>query len=77
MLDFDFVEWDDEDDPQGNIQHIAAADLTPDEVEDVLYSPDAETDTSESTGRPAVFGTTRMGNPSSLSTNEPKTVAWW
>jgi hypothetical protein len=61
MIDFDYVEWDDADDPRGNLQHIAAADLTQDEVENVLYSPDADTDTSDSTGLPAVFGTTGTG----------------
>ncbi len=61
MLDFDYIEWDDEDDPRGNVQHIAAAGLTTDEVEDVLCSPDAESGTSESSGRPAVFGTTATG----------------
>jgi hypothetical protein len=61
MLDFDYVEWDDADDPGGNVQHIAAADLTPEEVEDVLYSPDPDADTSDSTGLPAVFGTTGTG----------------
>jgi hypothetical protein len=61
MIDFDYVEWDDEDDPRGNLQHIAAADLTPDEVEDVLGSPDVDTDVSDRTGRLAAFGTTRTG----------------
>ena len=61
MLDFDYVEWDDEDDPQGNTWHIAAAGLTPDEVEDVLYASDQDADTSESSRRPVVFGTTATG----------------
>ncbi len=60
MIDFDYVEWDDANDPSGNVVHIAAADLTPDEVEDVLYAPDA-VDTSNTTGRPVVFGTTSTG----------------
>jgi hypothetical protein len=30
------VIWDLEDDPQGNIQHIAEHDVTPEEVEEVL-----------------------------------------
>jgi hypothetical protein len=38
--------------------HIAAAGLTPHEVDEVLSSPDADTDTSDRTGRPAVFGYT-------------------
>jgi hypothetical protein len=59
MLDFDFIEWHDEDDPTGNVQHNAAAGLTPEEVEDVLRSPNADPATSDSSGRPAAFGTTR------------------
>ena len=37
MAEFDFIEWDDEADPNGNVQHIAANGVTVDEVEDVLY----------------------------------------
>jgi uncharacterized DUF497 family protein len=61
LLDFDYVEWDEPDDPSGNVDHIAAAGLTPEEVEDVLYAPDPDMDTSDNTGRDAVFGTTRSG----------------
>jgi hypothetical protein len=28
MLDFDFIEWDDEDDPRGNVKHIADNGIT-------------------------------------------------
>jgi uncharacterized DUF497 family protein len=61
VLDFDFIEWDDEQDPRGNAQHIAAAGLTVKEIEEILYSPYNESDASTSSGRPAVFGTTGMG----------------
>lgn len=61
MLDFDYIEWDEPDDPRGNVWHIAAAGLTPDEVEGVLYSPDPDADTSDSSGRPVAFGTTATG----------------
>jgi hypothetical protein len=63
MLDFDSIDWDDDDvsDPDNNVRHIAAAGLTPEEVNDVLYSPDPDTDTSDHTGRPAVFGWTATG----------------
>jgi hypothetical protein len=61
MLDFDFVEWDDETDPRGSVVHIEAAGLTPAEVEDVLYSPDPDADTTDETGRPCVFGRTSTG----------------
>ena len=60
MLDFDYIEWDDDDDPSGNVQHIAAAGLTPEEVEEILYSPEANPDISH-TGRPAVFGWSGSG----------------
>jgi hypothetical protein len=36
MIDFDLIAWDDEDDPRGNVQHIAANGLTIEEVEQVL-----------------------------------------
>ena len=37
----DCVDWDEPDDPGGNVRHVAAADLTPAEVEEVLDDPDA------------------------------------
>ena len=52
------VNWDDEDDPRGNVQHIADNGLTPDEVESVLLDPDALEDRSRSSGRPMVLGYT-------------------
>ena len=61
MLDFDVIEWDDEDDLRGNVEHIAAAGLTPAEVEAVLRSADPDTGTSDSSGRPVIFGTTGSG----------------
>jgi hypothetical protein len=61
MLDFDFVDWDEEDDLGGNTWHIAGSGLQPFEVEDVLNSPDADPATSDSSGRPAVFGYTSTG----------------
>jgi hypothetical protein len=33
------VIWDEDDDPDGNVAHIAEHDITIDEVEDVLYDP--------------------------------------
>jgi hypothetical protein len=32
----DYIEWEDEDDPRGNIRHMAANDVTPAEFEEVL-----------------------------------------
>lgn len=58
VVGFDFIEWDDEDDPRGNVQHIALNGLVPDEVEDVLYDSTARDDVSRSTGKPIRFGWT-------------------
>ena len=52
--------WDLDDDPQGNVQHIAEHDLTKEEVEDVLISPEGRT-SSRSSGLPIVFGSTSTG----------------
>ena len=52
------VDWDQEDNPDGNVQHIAEHDLTPDEVESVLLDPEAVENVSRSSVRPMVFGYT-------------------
>jgi len=52
--------WDLDDDPDGNVQHIAANDLTKEKVEDVLADPERR-GTSRSSGLPLVFGTTSTG----------------
>lgn len=44
----------------GNIAHIAEHDLTPDDVEAVLFNPIGE-DISRSSGRPLAFGFTPDG----------------
>jgi uncharacterized DUF497 family protein len=46
--------------PDGNIRHMAVHGVTPDEVEHVLARP-IESDVSESSGRPIVFGYTAGG----------------
>ncbi|MBA4189935.1 MAG: hypothetical protein C0467_18275 [Planctomycetaceae bacterium] len=51
--------WDDE--PGGNVEHIALNGLTPDEVDSVLLDPDIPTVASRSTGRPCKFGWTDSG----------------
>ncbi len=51
------VIWDDEDQPDGNVQHIGAHGLTIEDVEQVLEYPTTET-ISASTGRPCCFGYT-------------------
>ena len=55
------VIWDLEDDPQGNFQHIAEHDVTPEEVEEVLNDRHSQTAYSESSGRPITFGWTADG----------------
>jgi hypothetical protein len=55
------VLWDLEDDPDGNVQHIAENDLTVEEVEDVLLAPDNDVHVSRTTGRPITFGWTSTG----------------
>jgi uncharacterized DUF497 family protein len=53
------VIWDDS--PGGNVEHVAAHGLTPEEVEDVLQAPNTTFTVSRSTGRPVAFGYTRTG----------------
>jgi uncharacterized DUF497 family protein len=57
---FDSILWDLDDDPEGNVQHCAEHGVTKEEVEEVFQSAMDE-DTSRSSGRPVVFGETRMG----------------
>ena len=61
MIDFDLIAWDDEDDPRGNVLHIAANGLTIEEVEQVLRDQASQPTVSRSTGRPAVIGATATG----------------
>ena len=53
------VIWDDE--PGGNVEHIAQHGLSPDEVDDVLLDDSIPTGYSNSTGRPCKFGRTSTG----------------
>jgi hypothetical protein len=53
------VIWDDE--PGGNVEHVAANGLTPDEVDEVLLDDSIPTSHSASTGRPCKFGHTSTG----------------
>jgi len=52
--------WDDPDDPNSNVPHIAEHGLNIDDVEEVLSNP-ASQGTSASTGRPCVWGYTVEG----------------
>jgi uncharacterized DUF497 family protein len=57
---FSSILWDLDDDPEGNVQHIAQHGITPDEVEEVLQNA-TDADVSQSSGRPIVFGDTGTG----------------
>ncbi len=52
--------WDLDDDPEGNVQHIAEHGITKDEVEQVLENPEG-IESSRSSGRPIAFGETSTG----------------
>ena len=49
--------WDADDDPEGNVQHIADNFVTKEDVEWVLEHPEKQV-TSRSSGRPIMFGYT-------------------
>ena len=57
---FTSILWDSEDDPDGNVQHIAEHGLEIDDVEWVLGAPDSE-GRSNSSGLPAAWGYTPAG----------------
>jgi uncharacterized DUF497 family protein len=59
-MQFDSILWDRDDDPRGNVQHIARHGLTKDDVEHVFENP-TSTDISRSSGRPVLFGDTGTG----------------
>lgn len=59
-MDYLRILWDDLDDPEGNVQHIEEHGLSIEDVEDVLDSPSSE-GTSDTTGRPCVWGYTLEG----------------
>ena len=77
MDDFSVL-WDLEDDPDGNIQHIADNDLSVEEVEEVLLDPDNDVQVSRTTGRPITFGWTSTGRHIAVVwetvIDDPKTV---
>lgn len=52
MLDVDFI-WDEE--PGGNVEHIAEHDLTPEDVIHAFHNIE-RFETSRSSGRPAIVG---------------------
>lgn len=53
--------WDLEDDPEGNVRHIAEHGVSMDDVEGVLGDPGNSTAISASSDRSVTFGETREG----------------
>jgi uncharacterized DUF497 family protein len=53
--------WDLENDPDGNVQHLAQHDVSIDEAEEVLLDPDSSRAVSRSSGLPTAFGWTSTG----------------
>ena len=56
-MSFIRILWDDPDDPDGNVQHVAEHGLDIEDVEEVLPNPTSQS-VSQSTGRPCVWGYT-------------------
>jgi len=54
---YEFI-WNEE--PGGNVEHIAQHGLTPEDVEEVVFNP-VDRDVSQSSGLPLVFGFTPDG----------------
>lgn len=59
-MEFLQIIWDEEDQPDGNVQHIAEHGLTIEDVEHVLENAIKE-EMSSSTNRPCCFGYTPAG----------------
>ena len=55
------IAWDAEDDPDGNVRHIADNDVTPEEVMDVLHDIQSRQGTSRTSGLPITLGRTAAG----------------
>jgi len=53
--------WDLDEDPDGNVQHIAEHGVTVEEVKEVLLDRGSEDAISNSSGRPITFGYTSSG----------------
>lgn len=60
------IAWDGEDDPDGNVQHMADNDVTPEEATDVLRSRDSYHGFSRSSGLPLTIGRTPAGRQIAL-----------
>jgi uncharacterized DUF497 family protein len=55
------VAWDMEDDPRGNVKHIAEHGISMEEVEEVLLNENNPVGESRSSGRPITIGETSTG----------------
>lgn len=55
------IAWDMDDDPDGNVHHVAQHGITVEEVEEVLLNEDNPVGESRSSGRPITFGETSTG----------------
>jgi hypothetical protein len=57
MYEDALIAWDDEDDPNGNVQHIAHNGYTQNDFEHILYgAPKSRRGVSRSTGRMTAWG---------------------
>ena len=56
----DSILWDLDDEPDGNVRHLAEHGISKEEVEEVFQNA-SDTDISRSSGRPVVFGDTGSG----------------
>ena len=59
-MQFTTIIWDRDDDPDGNVEHIAQAELAIEDVEHVLLAP-TSTGVSRSSGFPVLWGYTPDG----------------
>lgn len=59
-MTFEWVMWDLDDDPDGNVRHCTDHDVTKEEVEEAIQNA-IDADFSRSTGRPVLFGDTTSG----------------
>jgi uncharacterized DUF497 family protein len=57
---FEAIIWDLDNDPDGNVVHCEEHGFSKEEVEEALDNA-IDTDVSDSTGRPVIFGETRAG----------------
>ncbi len=57
-LNYKAILWDEDDDPNGNVVHCLEHNVSKEEVAEVLENS-TDTDFSQSSGRPVVFGNTK------------------